>query len=91
LVSGGAGGYTYALTPNSGNCVAPCSGSSVTYDALCSGTYSIMITDSEGCQKNVNNLVLTPPPALQIILTPSPVSCFGGNNGSVLVSHVGYW
>lgn len=89
LVSGGAGGYTYALTPNSGNCVAPCSGSSVTYDALCSGTYSIMITDSEGCQKNVNNLVLTPPPALQIILTPSPVSCFGGNNGSVLVSHVG--
>lgn len=89
LVSGGAGGFTYTLTPSSGNCVSPCSGPAVTFDQLCSGTYSIMIMDADGCQKNVPNLVLTPPAPLVILFNPTNVSCFGGNNGSVLITHQG--
>lgn len=89
-VAGGSGtGYIYSLTPNSGNCVAPCSGNSVTYDALCAGTYAITILDDQGCQRNITSLVMVPPTPLQLVLTPTPVSCFGGDNGSVLVSHTG--
>ncbi len=88
-ITGGSGSYTFALTPSSGNCVAPCSGAQVTYNSLCSGTYSIMITDGEGCQKNISNIVLAPPAPLVITLTPTNVSCFGGNNGSVMVGHQG--
>lgn len=89
-VNGGTGsGYIYTLSPNSGNCVAPCSGTQVTFDGLCAGNYAITIKDDNNCQRNITGLTLSPPTPLSIILTPAPVSCNGGSDGSVLVSHTG--
>ncbi len=89
-VTGGSGsGYSYTLSPNAGNCVPPCSGTSVTYNSLCAGTYAITVADDQGCQRNFTGLVMAPPVPLQIVLTTTPVSCFGGSDGVVQVSHTG--
>ncbi|MEO8151221.1 MAG: gliding motility-associated C-terminal domain-containing protein [Bacteroidia bacterium] len=52
---------------------------------LSSGNYSVTITDSKGCTKQVGAIVINQPPAP---LTASPasisnVNCFGGNNGNI--------
>ena len=88
-VSGSFEGFTYALTPNAGSCVPPCSGSQVNFEDLCSGNYSILITDSEGCTKNVPSIFVDTPLPLQIVLTPHDVTCYGFGNGQVDIDHIG--
>ncbi|MDF2438982.1 MAG: C-terminal target protein, partial [Bacteroidota bacterium] len=76
--SGGAGGYTY----NWG-------GGITTEDrtGLAAATYAVIITDANGCTRNVTGISVTQPTAL--LLTPqfqSNISCFGGSNGSAGVN-----
>ncbi|MES2592741.1 MAG: PKD domain-containing protein [Bacteroidota bacterium] len=71
--TGGTGPYTYLWSP--GNQTT----SSI--NSLTIGAYTSIITDSKGCQfsstHTINQLTLT------IALTPTNVSCFGGNNGTI--------
>lgn len=88
-VEGGFGGYTYDLVPNLGLCIPPCSGESVSYLNVPAGNYTIVITDQGGCEKTVTGIQIQSPPAININLTTFNVTCFGANNGEVLVSGTG--
>ncbi|MES2395148.1 MAG: PKD domain-containing protein [Bacteroidota bacterium] len=49
------------------------------------GSYTVTITDAEGCQISSTNTIIQPL-ALAISFTSTNVSCFNGNNGSVTSS-----
>jgi gliding motility-associated-like protein len=82
-VQGGYDGFTYALTPNSALCADPCSGNAVAYGSVCAGTYSILITDQNGCLQTATGLFIDTPAPLQMILDVTDVTCFGFDNGSI--------
>lgn len=88
-VSGGYEGFTYEITPDAANCTAPCSGDEAIYTDVCAGTYDVLITDAGGCTKAVNDIFLESPDPLVIVLTPLDVTCFGYDNGEVLVDVIG--
>ncbi len=80
-VSNGTAPYTYQW--NTGSTASSLSG-------LTSGTYTVTVTDANGCT-NIRTATVGQPAAA---LTPSisstvAVSCFGGNNGSVNLSVAG--
>lgn len=79
-VSGSTGGLTYAWS--SGATTATATG-------LMAGTYTVTVTDANGCQ-TTNTATVSDPGSPQI--TPSGgsnVSCFGGSDGSVSVTVTG--
>jgi gliding motility-associated-like protein len=88
-IAGENGGYNYSLSPNSGLCQAPCAGNSVTYTALCDGTYDVTVTDGLGCENVVSDIVIASPPQVIISLTVENVSCFGFSDASVTVNGSG--
>lgn len=78
--SGGNGAYTYSWTPILGN------SSSLTN--LPAGTYTCVASDGLGCS-STQQISLTQPTALSTNSTMNPISCFGGNNGSLTLSTTG--
>lgn len=89
-VAGGTGvDYSYSLSPNAGNCVAPCLGTSATIENLCAGSFTLNITDEVGCVKNVPNIVVVGPEELLLNLNPTNVSCFGDGNGMIILTSSG--
>lgn len=74
-VSGGVGGYTYSWTPTGG--------SAVTASSITPGSYTLQITDANGC--SITRTVVVPnlggPTAG--ISTTNNVTCNGLNNGSI--------
>lgn len=76
-VSGGLPPYSYQWTGGNYNQTA---------DNLAPNTYSVVISDANGCQTNLTNLVVTEPPALSLTATPTDVSCFGGFDGAVALA-----
>lgn len=50
-------------------------------------TYRATVTDSEGCT-GVRERQLPDPPSVSFELTPRPVSCFGGDDGAIVISNV---
>jgi hypothetical protein len=75
-VSGGTPGYTYGWSPAVG------SGPVITN--LTAGTYTVTITDIFGCTKTATYTITQPLP-VALTITGTPVSCFGGSNGSATV------
>ncbi|NDB35679.1 MAG: hypothetical protein EB023_10160, partial [Flavobacteriia bacterium] len=84
-VSGGTPGYTYfwsnfSTLPTASN--------------LSAGTYTVTVTDANGCTAN-SSVTLTNPPQLNVsaVVTSNyngfNVSCFGSNNGSALATATG--
>lgn len=75
---GGTTGYTYAWS--TGAATQTISGSTA-------GTYSVTVTDGNGCELEVDNIVIGQPAAI-LNGTPSttPVSCFGGSNGTATIA-----
>jgi len=71
-VTGGVAPYTYAWT-----------GARTTQDisSLVAGTYTVIVTDSNGCQTTANYSV-TQPNAISISLTPTQTTC-GNSNGMI--------
>ena len=55
---------------------------------LTSGTYTITVTDSNGCEE-ITSLTITEPTLLATFIATSNVSCYGFNNGSAAVNTVG--
>jgi gliding motility-associated-like protein len=88
-VEGSFGNFTYQITPDAANCQAPCSGSEATYTDVCAGSYDIVITDEQGCIKEVNDIILDSPDPIEIVLIPENITCFGYDNGQVLVDVIG--
>jgi hypothetical protein len=80
-VNGGTAPYTYAWT-----------GGVTTQDrtGLTQGSYSVVVTDANGCTSNASFVVTQPAAALTLqSANVSNVSCFGGTNGSIDITIVG--
>ncbi|MES2139779.1 MAG: PKD domain-containing protein [Bacteroidota bacterium] len=81
VISGGTPGYTFlwqpgALTTN-------------TISNLSSGNYTLTAKDLNGCQATTFALITEPAPLTINFISQVNVSCFGGNNGSVIASPAG--
>jgi len=81
VASGGTPGYTYQWFPTGGT--GPIA------SGLPSGTYTVTVTDANGCTASTNvNVVDTPGPSASVSGS-SNVSCFGGSDGTATVTVTG--
>lgn len=78
VASGGTAPYTYLWNDFSGQTGSTASG-------LIAGTYSVTVTDANGCTTS-GTVVITEPTLLQATVAGVNVKCFGGNDGSATVS-----
>ncbi len=81
--TGGTGAKTYNWTP--GN---PTGDGTVAVSGLTAGTWTCTATDANGCTKTTTTTI-TAPMAITAPITATPVSCFGGANGSATVTTIG--
>lgn len=80
-ITGGTPGYTYQWLP-SGAATNSVSG-------LSSGNYTLNVNDSKGCSSSTVITITEPPSLISSFAGNSPVSCFGGSNGSVTANPSG--
>ena len=59
------------------------------FSNLADGSYSVIITDNNGCDTVLNNIIISEPPLISASSTVNNVSCFGGNNGSISLNVIG--
>ena len=78
---GGTPPYTYQWND-------PLSQTTETADSLCAGTYSVVVTDDNGCI-SVSTVVITQPDLLDATTTANDVSCFGECDGSATAFTIG--
>ena len=72
--AGGTPNYTYLWLPGNGT--------SATINNLQATTYSVTVTDNNGCQVQNNVTITQPSAALSVSVSSSPVLCFGGSTGN---------
>jgi gliding motility-associated-like protein len=77
----GAGGYTYAWSPNNATVTQTASG-------LTAGTYNATVTDVHGCLTRTNATV-TEPPILTLTADSTDVTCFGFSDGTITATATG--
>lgn len=75
-VSGGTPIYTYAWSNG---------GTTATITGLCAATYTVTVTDGNGCT-GVNSVQVTSPAAIVATVTPTDATCFGATDGSATSS-----
>ncbi len=78
-VTGGSPAYTYNW------------GSGVTTQnrsGLSAGTYTVTVTDSKGCTAS-NSAIITPPNAITLTPTATPINCFGAATGAISLTVAG--
>ncbi len=80
-VSGGTMGYTYNWLPLGGN--GPVG------TGLSDGTYTLTVTDFNGCIKQDSTSITQPSQALSATNTVSNITCFGASNGTAGIHPVG--
>jgi len=85
-VTGGTGLYTYSW---SNGVSSVTSFTSTTINFVSSGSYTLLITDANGCTTSQSVPVSNNPAPTINGVTSSPVLCNGGNNGSAIVSATG--
>jgi hypothetical protein len=73
--SGGTAPYTYQWDAASGNQATP------TATNLCAGTYTVLITDVNGCT-TTDQVIITQPSALSISTSTTPATCQACTDGS---------
>ncbi|MCZ8286083.1 MAG: SprB repeat-containing protein, partial [Bacteroidia bacterium] len=71
--TGGTGSYTYTWTPTLQ--------SAATATALCSGTYTVLVADANGCS-NTDQITFADPPSLTLNVSKTDVTCNGACNGT---------
>ncbi|MFN7012697.1 MAG: beta strand repeat-containing protein, partial [Bacteroidia bacterium] len=47
------------------------------------GTYSVVVTDNNGCQQNLSNIIVNQPAAIIAPANITHVNCFGNSNGAI--------
>lgn len=77
----GTGPYTFVLGATTQTGAA-----NTTFGNLATGTYSVLITDANGCQFTLNNATVTAGAPLTAAVTPVATACPGVNNGSITVT-----
>lgn len=83
-ISGGTPGYTVQLlTPFATTLTTP-----LPYTNLCAGTYTLRVTDAQGCIGSQTVSINQPNPLIPSVSSTS-VSCFGACNGSASGSALG--
>ncbi|MFT7613666.1 MAG: hypothetical protein ACI9J3_002641, partial [Parvicellaceae bacterium] len=80
-MSGGTPGYTFLWAPTGGN--------SQTGTGLFAGSYTITVSDSNGCQALANVIITEPLAPLSLTYTMDSVVCFGESNGTATVTVAG--
>ncbi|MCS6980564.1 MAG: PKD domain-containing protein, partial [Flavobacteriales bacterium] len=75
VASGGVGSYSYSW-----NTTPPQNAATAT--GLGAGTYSVMVTDGNGCQNGVS-IQITQPSQLTVSVNAQNASCHGTNTGSI--------
>lgn len=73
--------YTYEWSDSRGQ-------TTQTADSLDVGTYTVTITDGDGC-KGTNSITITEPTLLTVALTTTDVLCGGDSTGTVLITASG--
>ncbi|MDD2412769.1 MAG: gliding motility-associated C-terminal domain-containing protein, partial [Bacteroidales bacterium] len=56
---------------------------------LVAGTYSVVVSDANGCSFTISNIVITQPQAVSVTGVISNVSCNNGTNGGVVTTTIG--
>jgi gliding motility-associated-like protein len=79
--TGGTGPYTFVLgtTTHTG-------ATNTVFTNLASGTYSVLITDANGCQFTLNNATVTANAGFTATYTATTTTCTGAANGSITVT-----
>jgi gliding motility-associated-like protein len=86
---GGVGPYTITLIPSVGlPTVTPSGSGIVTPTTLCAGNYTASVVDFNNCLM-VQTFNIASPPALTVTPTFTHVTCFGGNNGAIVLATTG--
>lgn len=93
LAKGGTPIYTYTLSKNSVT-VGTKTGDGVTkvkFNNLPAGTYSLSITDKNGCTPYVDNSIIITEPAILVVdnVTTTPISCNGSTDGTITITASG--
>ncbi|CAN5377977.1 hypothetical protein BH09BAC5_BH09BAC5_09380 [soil metagenome] len=78
--SGGTPGYTYSW--------APSGGTASTANLLCPNTYTVTVTDANGCQAS-GQITITQPAQLFANASGTNVTCFGACNGTATANAAG--
>ncbi len=80
-VTGGTMPYTYAW--------APIGGTNSTGTGLLANTYTVTVTDANGCNGTATVTITQPPALIATMGIPMNPTCNGGNNGSATVTVTG--
>ncbi len=93
VISGGTPTYSYSLYREGVTCSTGNSTGATNITGLTAGTYSVEITDANGCTSGINNIeVIQPESPLTIGLTGTiNASCHGYNDGKAVVAANGGW
>lgn len=75
--SGGTPGYTYLWSDGQ---------TTATANNLTAGSYSVTVTDANDCTSTATMMVGADNPNITISNTVTPVSCFGGSDGSIIIN-----
>jgi gliding motility-associated-like protein len=80
IAGGGTPGYTFLWNTGS---------SSQVISGLAAGTYTVTVTDQASCTQSFSVAIGNSGAPQSSIVTNTPVSCFGGNNGSLDITVTG--
>ncbi len=86
--AGGTAPYTFTPLVNTAGATLTSAASSVAVTDAGGGTITVRVTDAHNCTAEAT-IIVTEPPALSLTATTSNISCFGGNNGTIITSVTG--
>ncbi|MBS1624715.1 MAG: gliding motility-associated C-terminal domain-containing protein [Bacteroidetes bacterium] len=77
---GGTAPYTYTWSTGSGGATAT---------GLCAGLVSVTVHDANGCTATDDTTITEPTPLVLSLVSTQNISCYGGNDGQIVVSASG--
>jgi len=80
LITGGAGGYQYLWSNNN---------TTANINGLAQGVYILTVQDANACFATAQVGVSNPNPLISVFSINMPVTCYGGNNGLLVVNSSG--
>ncbi|KAF5063072.1 SprB repeat protein [anaerobic digester metagenome] len=93
-IAGGTPPYNIRLLNSSNVTIktTTTSSSSHLFSGIGAGVYSVKITDENGCSTSKDELIISnPAQPIAMQLVPSPITCFGKNDGSITAEASGGW